>query len=245
MAEKLQRLRGLQDIDTLLDRVAQRLQSLDNEAQREEEKVRLAKAQLKTQEEDTLATRKKIDGQELELKTKDAAIAKLMVQLNSVKTNKEYQAFQHEIATIKTAASLIEDESLKMMEEMEQAQRKQAKAQANLKIADDELAAKKKESNARRKQLEDEQVRLRAKREEAAAALEHAHREAYERLRNKVDGKAVVGARKGACEGCYMDLTSNTINHLMGGDEIIRCHSCGRILYLIQDSPDEDEEEDE
>jgi uncharacterized protein len=131
-----------------------------------------------------------------------------------------------------------------MMESVEQAARAQTEAKAKVQELEGRLAARQNEIASRKKVITDEIARQQAQRAEAMAALSPVHRELYERLRQKADGKAVVGARRGACEGCFMDLTSNTINQLMGGDELIRCHSCGRILYLVADDPDDGEDEE-
>jgi predicted nucleic acid-binding Zn-ribbon protein len=32
-----------------------------------------------------------------------------------------------------------------------------------------------------------------------------------------------------------MSLTTNTVSLLMGGDKLVYCHSCGRILFLADD----------
>ncbi len=65
----------------------------------------------------------------------------------------------------------------------------------------------------------------------------------YERLLGTKDGQAVVRATRAdadnrVCSGCFMRLTSNTTSLLMGAGEVVRCHSCGRIL-CIDDGPED------
>ena len=65
----------------------------------------------------------------------------------------------------------------------------------------------------------------------------------YERLLGTKDGQAVVRATRAdadnrVCSGCFMRLTSNTTSLLMGAGEVVRCHSCGRMLY-IDDEPED------
>jgi hypothetical protein len=239
--EQLSRLRELQELDSLLDRLEERRQAVAQELAREEAQVAAAREQLRAEEADTQALRRTIDKKELELKAKEEGIARLSVQLNSVKTNREYSAIQHEIATLRADASLLEDESLAMMERIDEGQRRQAEMRRKVRELDAALGARRGEIQARHQELQAEAKRLQAERAGVAANVAPAHRELYEHLRPKSGGKAVVAARNGACEGCFMDLTHNQINHLMGGEQLIRCNSCGRILYLVRDEEESDD----
>jgi len=237
----LNRLRELQEVDSLLDRLREKRAALDRELAAEEENLAQVRASLQGEETDAQALRRDVDRRELELKAKEEQIAKLQVQLNTVKTNREYAAIQHEIASLRADISLIEDESLRILEKIDEAQKRQVEGKRRLRELEAALASHRQEVQQRHRQIEEETTRLQARREEIAAALAPDHRELYERLRTKSDGRAVVAARYGSCEGCFMNLTHNTINHLMGGDSLVRCHSCGRILYLVR----EDEEDSE
>src|SRR5436189_5399276 len=59
---------------------------------------------------------------DLDLKSRDAHIDKLRTQQQNAKNNKEYQAFLVEINTEKVDKAKIEEESLKVMEEVEKSQ---------------------------------------------------------------------------------------------------------------------------
>jgi predicted nucleic acid-binding Zn-ribbon protein len=54
----------------------------------------------------------------------------------------------------------------------------------------------------------------------------------YNRLSNIKGGKAVVAVIGNVCGGCSMNITTQTLNSLMGGKELVFCQSCSRILYL-------------
>src|SRR6478609_2213165 len=59
---------------------------------------------------------------DLDLKTRDAHIEKLRTQQQNAKNNKEYQAFLVEINTEKVDRAKVEEDALKVMEEVEKQQ---------------------------------------------------------------------------------------------------------------------------
>ena len=240
----LRKLRDVQQVDLLIAGALQRRGLLEAEAAQEEENLRASEAAMKAQETTAQDRRRELDRKELDLKALEEKVDKLTVQLNTAQTNREYEAFRHEIAVLKADASKIEDESLTMLESLDFTRKRQEEAKAKVKQAEAAHAAKKGEIAALQQAVDREVAELQKKREDGLVALKPTFREMYERLHAGHGGQAVVGARGGACGGCFMNLTSNTINHLMAENELIRCHSCGRILYLVRDG-DEDEEEDE
>ena len=57
---------------------------------------------------------------EVDLETKEGTIKKYQVQLYQVKTNKEYQSLQKEIEGLKADNSVLEEEILQFMEQVDQ-----------------------------------------------------------------------------------------------------------------------------
>ncbi len=210
---------------------------------------RLKAAELKAAEESEQVKKRKmrIDKLDVELRTKDEKVQRLNVQLNTAKTNKEYSALQHEIATIKADASVLEDEMLSLMEENDSQAKRQVERDKGLEKAQSELQAVEDEISRRSKEVDDAVEELKQRRQKLLNELDGQLKATYERLMRSKVGKAVVRApladRSGddrICSGCYMRLTSNTTSMLMRGDLLVRCHSCGRILF-IDDEQDNQE----
>src|SRR5437762_4000533 len=80
---------------------------------------------------------------ELDLKSRDAHIDKLRTQQQNAKNNKEYQTFLIEINTEKVDKNKVEDELLKMMQQVESAQKEQAELTAALGAERNKLATMK------------------------------------------------------------------------------------------------------
>ena len=74
--------------------------------------------------------------------------------------------------------------------------------------------------------------RLRKAAESAAAKVEPALLERYNRIKQNRP-MPVTMLRDGRCMGCNMELPSRDLAKLKKSDAIVECENCGRILYLI------------
>jgi hypothetical protein len=235
MREEIKMLIRLQDLDATVRNLKLTKEKLAKEAAEAERTAQSEKQSLTDKSSEAKSFRMALDKRELDLKEVEGRIKKLEVQLNTVKTNKEYAAFQHEILGLKADKSRIEDEILKMFEQSEQQQKE-------IKL----LAAKTAEAAAaaieRRKAIQtalqdaDARIaRVQNERVELSEKIPPAFRSPYERLLTRSDGRAMAACRNYVCSGCRMSLTANTVSLLMGGDKLVYCQSCGRILYLAED----------
>ena len=179
----------------------------------------------------------RVEMQKLEvgLKAIDEKIGHYEVQLNTVKTNKEYTALQHEIGSLSADKSRIEDEVLRMMEQLETEEQTLKDLTARAEATEVAAAEKRRSIDLA---LSDADARIERIKGERSALTEKIPAEflsRYERLQRKAGGKAMAACRSFVCDGCRMALTANTVNLLMAGNELIHCHSCGRILYIADD----------
>jgi hypothetical protein len=84
---------------------------------------------------------------------------------------------------------------------------------------------------------------LEKKRATAAEGIDPGVMKVFERVAERYEGEAmapveVMGKKPPydyVCGGCYMALTAEHANALRVRDEIRRCDSCGRILYMDED----------
>lgn len=60
----------------------------------------------------------------------------------------------------------------------------------------------------------------------------------YRRLRQR-DLAVVVAERRGICSGCGLSVPTSQISAIRSATEIQRCQNCGRILYHMEDVPEE------
>ncbi len=53
----------------------------------------------------------------------------------------------------------------------------------------------------------------------------------YRRILKSKKDVAIVPIRGGACSGCHMKLTSQTVLTARGGENLIACENCGRLVF--------------
>lgn len=176
---------------------------------------------------------------EAELGSADQRIERLREQMNSVKTNKEYSAMLVEVNTIKADKAKVEEHTLDVMAKVEALRAeltqigKALEDQQKIKeLADRDL-------RERHEEVSEQLAELKARREAAASHVPDEPLQLFERLNETYDGEAMAPIIEEdrrrleyTCGGCYMSIPVEKVNLLITVDEIVRCSSCGRILYL-------------
>jgi uncharacterized protein len=238
MSPDLQRLIKLQQLEsTIADARAtiathpQRLADADARLNESKQAVETAKSRLKDNQE----ARRNLE--------KDAAIyqgrlTKFKDQLSLVKTNKEYQAMQHEIATAQSDLGAVEEKVLERMLEADT-------IAADLKRAEAALATRQKEIDAEKKELTEELASVETSLKEASEAraelvkgLDARLMAIFEQVARVRKGVAISTAtRDGLCSACHVRLRPFVFQQIRQNDAIIQCESCQRILYWIPPPP--------
>ena len=172
-----------------------------------------------------------------ELGVQQGRLTKFKDQLMEVKTNKEYTAMQHEIATAEEGVRNFEDQILTLMMAADE-------LTASVKAADAALARE--ESTARTVRTEVDAERTRLEGEVAALAARRTAEEGqlpadlvrlFHEIAGQRRGIAVSEVRDGHCQACKMRLRPQLIMIARKGDEIVQCESCKRILFVPPPAP--------
>lgn len=183
---------------------------------------------------------------DLDLKTRDAHIEKLRTQQQNAKNNKEYQAFLVEINTEKVDRAKVEEELLKVMEQVEKGQTETKDLSALVEAERGKLESMRTQITDKIAALQAEIDALKPERDAAAAAVPSKAREVYDRLADRFDGEAMAPITKPdrrreeyVCGACHMELVIDVYNKLHSRDDIVVCPSCRRILFIPNDLPPE------
>lgn len=120
MNGRLETLRRLQSIDTQLRRLEGDKLYRGYDVQKKLALIQQKKAELTKLNEEAKTFQKNVGMKELDLKSMETEIAKLRLQMNQVKTNKEYSAIQAEIGGKEANKSVLEDEILGMITKYEE-----------------------------------------------------------------------------------------------------------------------------
>ena len=231
MKESLLKLLELQEIDKKIDDLRRSQTEYPGEITRLQQKLESAEKQL----EETQGRAKELDKNrrflERELETVNLDLKKHQDRLYEVKTNKEYDALQHEIEAMK---SRIEDHETAILESIETSEDLKAK------LSEDAVLYKEVEKERRSRikeltsQLNSVEENVKAREEKRATLEVHVDRRplsVYTRIRKVVrGGVAVVSVEKASCGGCFRKLSPQTRVEVRRQDQVIRCENCGRIL---------------
>lgn len=230
--EILDALKQAQELDREIHRIRHEIDSIPESIQEmtqtfEGEKSRLA--HLEDRLKEIQLRQKKKEG---ELAEKEALVRKYDSQLAQVKTNKEYSALQQEIAALKADGSLLEDEVLKVLDEMEDVQKEVRKERDRLSQLEKESEQKKKELTEKAGTLKGNLAGLTEKRLEIVKQVSPEARELYDKIIAKKEGLALVPVIGEACGACRMELRPQLLNEIRLKEALVVCDNCSRILYI-------------
>lgn len=169
---------------------------------------------------------------EIDLQTKEAHVKKLALQLYNVKTNKEYVAMQKEIGGLNADNSLLEEEIIKSMDEIDEAGLELDNKKKELQSEEAELKELSKQVEAEIAEIDLRLANLDSERQKLIPSVENPILLRYEKILSNKDGLALVPVENGACQGCDLGLPPQVINEIKIGEKLLCCESCTRILYI-------------
>jgi uncharacterized protein len=221
----------LQEVDTALEANLQAQKKVS--AQIGESQIVLkAKAKLAEEQKnlETLAARQKSTDWEIDDLTAKIKDTEKKLYGGKIFNSKELGSLQQETDELKKRRSVLEDKSLSVMDDLELT----AKAINNSK---EDLAKLQAEWQAQQKQFVVELMQLKAaqavheaNRQQIAALIDADTLFTYQELRKR-KGLAVAKVEQGICQGCRITLPNTDLQRAKGGG-VVRCSSCGRIIFL-------------
>lgn len=147
-----------------------------------------------------------------------------------IRDAKELNSYQAEGEGLKKKRSGIEDKALELMEQADTARKTLAGFKDELARLEAQWQAQQKQLAADLQQLRADRVTLEEKRRAHAATMEAGTVAIYQDLRKR-KGTAVAKVEQGTCRGCRIALPNSDLQGAKGGG-LVKCNSCGRVLYL-------------
>lgn len=231
VAEKLQELWNLQQIDSQLDEIQilkgelpMEVSDLEDEIAGLDTRIKKLKAILKENEQE-------IARLQTMAKDADGNIKKYQKQLDEVRNDREFKALQSEIDLAKLDIQLSEKKVREAKASLDTKKDGLAVAEAKLEAKQKELDAKKVELQGIIEKTEQEENRLRAQSEKARKGIEERLLKAYDKTRRTYrNGLSVVTVERNSCGGCFNNVPPQIQLEIGLHKKIIACEHCGRIL---------------
>ncbi len=230
--EQIGLLIGLQAIDSQIYALNKEKESMPGRIKSIDEMLESKKTSIKQAEDNLKAVQLKLKEKEGSLAQKEEHIKKLQGQLYALKTNKEYSAMTTEIEGIKADNSLLEEDILKFMDEIEIAKKKISEEKELFKTEEVKAVKEKEAIDLKVKEIDAALLELNEKRNDMAPSIEKQVIARYDKILKNKYGLAITHIENGSCGGCHMNLPPQVISEVKLRDNIVVCGSCLRILYI-------------
>ena len=233
MLPDLEHLIHLQELDSAAERARRRIADIPASQQALEARTAARAAELQAVKDRiavTTASRRDIEKDVAAVQTR---LSKYKDQLMSVKTNKEYTAMQHEIATAEGLVRSYDDRLLELMEAGDQEAADLKAAEAAMKAEQAQIARDQQALDQETTSQEAELERLSAERAELVSKISREALDIYVRVAHGRRGVALAEARDGLCGVCHVRMRPQAYNQVRRNDSIYQCESCTRILYHV------------
>lgn len=231
IAEKLQKLWDVQQVDSRLDEISilkgelpMEVADLEDEIEGLDTRIKKLKASVKESEAD-------IARLNAVAKDADSNIKRYQKQMDEVKNNREYEALSKEIELAKLDIQLSE-------KKMKEAKVIHDQKKETLTIAESKFAAKQKDLDTKKQELqsiiektEKDEEKLRKQSDKARVGIDERLIKAYDKIRKTYrNGLAVVPVERDACGGCFNRVPPQVKLEIGLHKKIMACDHCGRIL---------------
>ncbi|MCJ7587492.1 MAG: hypothetical protein MUQ00_06295 [Candidatus Aminicenantes bacterium] len=220
----LQRLdTKLKHLSAFLDTIPAKVAAIDAKIEKSSQDLAQAKDRLAQNQK----KRRDFEGQVKDIKSH---ISKYKVQLNDIKTNKEYTALLHEIDNAKAKVDAIEESIICEMLAADDIEGDIRAATETCRQAEGVFKKEKEVFLVRKAALEGRLERVRAEREAHLRTVPGEALDHYQAIFHKRAGIVLSPVKGDFCSLCHMRIRPQVLEELTAGSALILCEACGRIL---------------
>jgi predicted nucleic acid-binding Zn-ribbon protein len=226
----------LQELDSTLDQLRHRRDTLPEREARDEARTAAAKAGVAV--DDTFARLHQLQNAQKALEDESASLAdkvthvERMLYGGTVKAAKELEAYQADLEMLQKRAGTLDDEVLEVMEEVEPVEAELGQRKAEREAADATLERAEEALLVAEAEIDAEVVRVEGARAELADGIAADALAQYEQLRAGLGGVGAARLSGARCEGCHLEIPSAQLEEVRRApdDQVVTCPECGRIL---------------
>ncbi len=231
----IQTLLILQDRDQKRLGLESQLKTVPGDIARVEQKIAAEKAAIEAAKAELRELEGKKKSIEIDIGSAEERLGRYRTQQVSVRKNDEYQALGHEIATTQGQISELEGKELEIMYSIDEAKKKFAAAEAELKTNISGHETRIKTLRERESSLSAELKSAQAEVATARAPVGDLRLRLYDRIAAR-NMPVIVAIHAGKCGGCHLKVSSDVDSAARGKGvdplaQLPTCDQCGRIVY--------------
>jgi predicted nucleic acid-binding Zn-ribbon protein len=229
----MQPLLALQEMDARIRALQQEIQDIPLRREQETGRLKGAQEAQAVAHNGLRVALAAVVAAEGEVTDRRERITKLRQQQSTLKTNREFQAMNLEIATIEADIEACEARQLARMDEVNPSRAKLTECDARLKEEQAVIDGYLKELDARLAEAKAELAKAEAERRAAAQSIDSRMLLHYGRLLTKRWPPVVPLEGGTVCGGCHLTQPPS-VGHMVRRDAgLVACQMCGRILYKV------------
>ena len=236
MMAALSDLLAVQTTDIAISQAKHRVSHLQETIDRDAAKIALAAidAQIALCDTEIVAANAEITKVDRFSHEHDDKLIKLNKQLKTVIAPREAEALQHEIATVTTERSALDDRELELMGVVESGEMKKSELAPLQAIAKSTLAAATMALSSAKQKIDAEIAALTEQRSAQALVVPKSLMSTYEAKRKHRPDGAVCRLNGPTCGSCHLDISQGEINSMraMPEDEFAECPHCGSFIVF-------------
>jgi len=229
-------LLAVQTTDIAISQAKHRITHLQETIDREAAKTALAEieAQIASCDAEIVAANSEITKVDRLSHEHDDKLVKLNKQLKTVIAPREAEALQHEIATVTTERSALDDRELELMGVVEENENKKNELVAVQTSAKSTLAAATMALSSAKQKIDAEIAALTEQRSAQSLVVPTSLMSTYEAKRKHRPDGAVCRLTGPTCGSCHLDISQGEINSMraMPESELPECPHCGSFIVF-------------
>ncbi|MGO8694571.1 MAG: zinc ribbon domain-containing protein [Rectinemataceae bacterium] len=152
-------------------------------------------------------------------------------QMDSISTQREYEALNKEIRDATDREHGIRKDLQREERNLVEIEESLRRDESMIQLQESEITDKSKKISTEKETKLEEIGRLKENEERASSGLDRDVLYKFERIIRSKQGLGIVPVKGYVCTGCYMILPAQFVNEVRSGNRIIFCPYCSRVLY--------------
>ncbi|MCX7957952.1 MAG: C4-type zinc ribbon domain-containing protein [Deltaproteobacteria bacterium] len=232
MITQIKLLRNIQKIDVEIYKYKNELTALNKKLEGTKEELESVEQSIAKKNEKIKELEAKKNKIEEEIKVERANLKKWEARLNESKNSREGVALMHEIEVLRKALDEMEEEVIKILEEMDSFKKLIAEEEKELSIIKERFKREEEELTNKAKGINENIQILTEDRKKELGGIKPEILAEYDRIKERRNGLAIVPIVNGTCAGCHMGIPPQLFTKVYAAISIETCPSCQRIIFI-------------